>query len=305
MNIAPRIALLLSLTLLATSIATAEDAAPFSVKVSGAGSPALIFIPGLTCSGEVWDATVEHFAATNECHVLTLAGMGGQPPIPAPWMDTIRDAVLAYVRDNGLEKPVVVGHSIGGSLAFAIGSKAEPGELGGVVAVDGLPRLAELMMPGAPKERIDAIAVQVRTQIGAASPEVFEEQNRASLGAMISREEDREFVLEGSSKSDPKSVGLAMSELMMADLRDDIARMEAPALLIAAAGFAKTPEARAALEKNYRDQVAMAPNCETVLALNALHFVFLDDPDFFLKTLEDFLANRAAKPGDEDAAEAP
>ena len=62
---------------LATAPATAGEY-PFAVKVTGTGQP-MILIPGLACSGEVWDSTVAHFKDRCECHVLTLAGFAGQP----------------------------------------------------------------------------------------------------------------------------------------------------------------------------------------------------------------------------------
>ena len=38
----------------------------------------MILIPGLTCGGDVWKSTVEHFKDRYECHVLTLAGFAGE-----------------------------------------------------------------------------------------------------------------------------------------------------------------------------------------------------------------------------------
>src|SRR5439155_16761665 len=99
----------------------AKPAAPFAVKVTGKGKP-IIFIPGLACSGEVWDSAVEHYKDHNECHVLTLAGFAGQPALKdkSAYLETIRKAIVAYIKEKKLDKPVVVGHSLGGYLVFAL-----------------------------------------------------------------------------------------------------------------------------------------------------------------------------------------
>src|SRR5205809_1000053 len=65
----------------------------FTVKVSGHGRP-VIFIPGLTCDGSVWDETVAHLGGKVEAHVLSLAGFGGTPPIDQPLLPTVRDELV-------------------------------------------------------------------------------------------------------------------------------------------------------------------------------------------------------------------
>ena len=95
----------------------------FSVKVTGKGQP-MILIPGLMSSGAVWDGTVAHYASAYQCHVLTLAGFAGQPPSPAtPFLGSVRDAVADYIRREGLNRPILVGHSLGGVLAFSIAAQ--------------------------------------------------------------------------------------------------------------------------------------------------------------------------------------
>jgi N-formylmaleamate deformylase len=106
--------LLILTTFLATALTLpAQDA--FQVKVSGHGQQ-MILIPGLSSSGETYNSTVEHYKDRFECHVLTLAGFVGVPRVPAPFLDTVRDGVAAYIRDKKLNKPVIVGHSLGGFI---------------------------------------------------------------------------------------------------------------------------------------------------------------------------------------------
>src|SRR5665213_2096633 len=85
----------------------------FTVTVTGSG-PAVILIPGLMCGGDVWNDTVDHLKGRYTCHVLTLPGFDGVPRINPPLLSTVRDEIEAYVTDNKLDRPVLVGHSLGG-----------------------------------------------------------------------------------------------------------------------------------------------------------------------------------------------
>ena len=53
---------------------------PFSVKVTGKGEP-MLFIPGLTCSGTVWDATIAKYSKNYQCHVFRLQVTQGSPQL--------------------------------------------------------------------------------------------------------------------------------------------------------------------------------------------------------------------------------
>ena len=65
-----------------TAVAAQQQAcACFEVKVVGQG-PAVILIPGVASSGEVWQSTVETLQADYQLHILTLAGFAGVQPIP-------------------------------------------------------------------------------------------------------------------------------------------------------------------------------------------------------------------------------
>ena len=68
----------------------------FTVAVHGKGRP-VIFIPGLGCPGDMWDATVEHLSGV-QSHVLTLAGFAGTKPVKPPLAATVRKELVHYIR---------------------------------------------------------------------------------------------------------------------------------------------------------------------------------------------------------------
>ncbi|MGH9490485.1 MAG: alpha/beta fold hydrolase, partial [Terriglobales bacterium] len=124
--------------------APAPNAHPsFEVQIRGQGQP-MILIPGLASSGATWNGTVAHFDRQYRCYVLTLAGFAGAPPDPAArgtLLATVREQLASYIRKQHLDRPVIVGHSLGGSIALDLAAH-DPQLVGPVVIVDSLPFFA-------------------------------------------------------------------------------------------------------------------------------------------------------------------
>ena len=270
-----------------------EKVPSFSVTRIGQGRP-MILIPGLVSSGDVWSSTVQRFQDRYECHVLTLAGFAGQPPIAPPFLQTVRDDVLAYIRDRKLERPVIVGHSLGGFLAFWIAATA-PDQVGPVVAVDGVPYLGALMNPAATAETSRPGAEQMRKLYATFTREQLAAQSRLSLAGMIKDPQQVETATGWSAASDPATTGQAMYEMMTTDLREAVGTIRTPVLLVGAADFAQDEAMRRQVLSAYEAQVARVANHEVVLAEKARHFIMLDDPAFLAATMERFLEGKPAE----------
>ena len=135
-----------------TSPATNRDATTsprsFSVEVIGKGRP-VILIPGLMSAPLVWQSTVDGLKADHQLHLIHIAGFAGkaafsrgnQQPQQQSLLQSVQQELLAYIDAKQLQQPVLIGHSLGGFLAFAVASKA-PAKIGPIVSVDGLPYLA-------------------------------------------------------------------------------------------------------------------------------------------------------------------
>jgi pimeloyl-ACP methyl ester carboxylesterase len=265
----------------------------FAVQIVGHGTPMLL-IPGLTCGGDIWKTTVEHFKDRYECHVLTLAGFAGQPAIDAPMLDTIRKDIVSYIREKKLVRPVIVGHSLGGFLALWIAA-TNPDMVGSVVSVDGVTFLPALLDPNATLESAKASAEIMRQMMAGQTSEQFATQNEMFLSTMITDPRNVELIAPICAKSDPKAVGLAMYEMMTTDLRNEVARIKRPVLLIGSGSSITSPEMEKTVAARYEAQVAKIPNHKVVLAVKAKHFIMLDDPTFLFSAMDDFLKTPAAK----------
>lgn len=270
------------------ALALAEIPA-FRVDVSGSG-PAMLLVPGLDSSGAVWTGITDRFKDRYTCHVLTLAGFAGQPPLATPSLAAVRDAILSYIEDQHLERPVLVGHSLGAFLAFWVASTA-PEKVGSVIAIDGVPFLPALMNPSATVDSIKAQAESMRTALTSASAAQRERQSQMSLAAMISDPAQVAVALKWAAASDPRTSAQSMVDLMTTDLRPEVSRIATPVLLVMAGGlFASNPAALSLSERAYESQIAGIARHRTVVAVKARHFIMLDDPAFLIAAMEDFLA---------------
>jgi N-formylmaleamate deformylase len=136
------LALLLARSAGSAAMIAADDPRPASFRVEAHGhGRAMILIPGYASSGDTWKSTVAHFQDRYACHVLTLVGFAGVPPVETPLLARVRDDLATYIRQNQLEKPVIVGHSLGGTLALDLSARF-PELVGPLVIVDALPFMA-------------------------------------------------------------------------------------------------------------------------------------------------------------------
>jgi pimeloyl-ACP methyl ester carboxylesterase len=260
------------------------DALPFGVRVTGHG-PAMILIPGLASSGDVWDTTVAHEQDRFTCHVIELPGFAGRPRIPAPMLSTVRDALAGYIRAHHLDHPVIVGHSLGGFLALDL-ARAHPDAVGKLVIVDSLPFLPAASNPAATAESARGFAGAIRAGVLSASDAAFEQQERGILATMITSPAQQEVALGWVMRSDRAAIADALVEMMTTDLRPQLAAITAPTLVVETW---KSWGERAAVEHNYARQYADLRGARLVSADTAKHFVMLDDPAFLFAQMDAFL----------------
>lgn len=266
---------------------TSAPLAPLQVQVVGNGPPMLL-IPGLMCDGSVWKDSVEHFRHQHQCHVLSLAGFAGAPPVPGPFLLTMRNAILQYIRSHHLVQPVLVGHSLGGSLALSVAVQA-PSEVGRIIVVDGVPAPGFLMFPQATPHILKRQSAMLKEFLIKASAQAFAIQNESSFARLVADPTKARALAALANRSDQASVGRAMEELMTLDLRSQVSAITSPVLVIAGTHAAE-PVSQATIRQSYESQFANVKRHQITLAADSRHFVMLDRPDFFLSVVDAFLA---------------
>jgi pimeloyl-ACP methyl ester carboxylesterase len=123
----------------------------------GSGRP-LVFLAGLGDTAHVYD----HFAPqfTGKFHVYGITRRGfGESSYPTPnsenySADRLGDDVLAVMAALNLQKPVLVGHSIGGEELSSIGSR-HPEKVSGLIYLD--PGYSALYTPGLGDSQLDML----------------------------------------------------------------------------------------------------------------------------------------------------
>jgi alpha-beta hydrolase superfamily lysophospholipase len=101
---------------------------------------------------------------------------------------------------------------------------------------------------------------------------------------------DVERALGWAEASTPKAVGEALYEMMVTDLRDQMGKVTAPVLLLAAADFAKDDATRDMVRRSYETQVAKVPTHTVTVVPEARHFIMLDAPGALWSAMDAFLA---------------
>lgn len=278
---------------------SAEAATSFRAEVSGHGRP-MIFIPGVASSGDTWKGTAAHYRDRFTCHVLTLAGFAGVPPVPGPLMATARDEIAAYIREQHLDKPIVVGHSLGGTLTLDLAIH-EPGLVGPIVIVDALPFMigagGQVKTLAEAKPIIDQMTAMMKAQTPEQTAQFFRGPN-APGRFMVTAPEDAETISRWGVASDATAVGNAMAELFGMDLRDDLSKIQSPALVLGTwIGLRDQMKAygqtltRDQVVGRFDEQFAKLPQRHFEMSDTARHFIMLDDPQWFFARVDAFLAD--------------
>ena len=261
----------------------------FVVQVVGKGRPVLL-IPGLNCTGAVWDETVARYRSQYQCHVITLAGFGGvapQQPVPAHLLQDVRDQLLAYVKAQKLTRPAVIGHSLGGFLALWMAA-TDPSALGPLEIVDSLPFLPVAQNPAATVENTRPQAELMRQQMRTAQLPLA--ARRQMTAGMVTDTARVALVARWGQASDPATTGQAMYDMYTTDLRPAVARIQQPVLVLGTwAGYAAYGATKAGVQQVFEQQYAPVPHHTLLMSEAGKHFVMYDDPQLFFSQTDAFL----------------
>ena len=267
----------------------------FTVKVVGKGQPMLL-IPGLNCPGGVWDETVARYQKQYQCHVVSLAGFAGVAPstVADPHLAVVRDQLLAYVKNQKLNRPVVVGHSLGGFLALWM-SSTQPTALGPLLIVDSLPFITAIQNPATTAEMAKPQAAAMRNQMK--QGRMSAAAQRQMIAGLVTDTARISQVARWGSASDPATTAQAMYDLYTTDLRADLSRIQQPVLVLGAwAAYKQYGSTKESTRAIFTQQYAALPQARIEMSEAGRHFLMYDDAAWFLAQADSFLKqNTVAK----------
>jgi esterase len=144
---------------------TPAVALDLALKSTGSGPPLLI-LHGLFGSGGNWRSVARELSATHQVLCVDLRNHGA-----SPWADSMPYAemagdVLRVIEREGLQQPIVMGHSMGGKTAMAL-ALLHPKAVSRLILVDIAPvAYADRLSPFAEAMRsIDMLAAGSRSEI--------------------------------------------------------------------------------------------------------------------------------------------
>lgn len=95
-----------------------------SYSRTGGGEP-LVLIHGIGHRWQAWEPVIEQLSEHYDVIALDLPGFGQSPPLSAAGVPTHMENVIAAIAENfeawGIERPHVVGNSLGGAIALYLG----------------------------------------------------------------------------------------------------------------------------------------------------------------------------------------
>lgn len=274
----------------AVAAQTAFASDRLSVEVIGDG-PDVVLIPGYASSREVWRAEAERLKATHRVHLVQLAGFAGEPWThgDGPFLEPMIGELARYVREAGLERPAVIGHSMGGLTALML-AQGHSDLVGRVMTVDSLPFFSALFGPTATAESARPFADQAAAAILAADEGGFAAQQGQTAIGLARDAATREAMVEWSLASDRQALATAIREVMTTDARPGLAAMTTPVWAVYASdadGGAPAAMADGLWGREY----AALPGVRLIRVDGARHFIMADQPARFAEVVDQFLAD--------------
>lgn len=282
-------------TAAAADVPTVFDVGTMHVERYGERGSTVILIPGLASGSWVWKDVVTALQGEHRVYAVTLAGFDGQPAVKGDGLALANQALHELIVSQRLDKPVLVGHSLGGTLALMFAA-ARSDLIAGVVAVDGLPVFPST--EGMPEAQRLALAERVRAQLNVARPEFEAQQLQYMRRIGVDGEEKAAALAKLSARSDPAATADFAARLMALDLRPQMRSIRVPVMELSpylASDYAARGIDESAKTAYYRSLLEGVEKLEVVSIPRARHFAMIDQPEAFMQALVRFL-RRVAVP---------
>jgi pimeloyl-ACP methyl ester carboxylesterase len=115
---------------------SAPDGVEIAFTTDGIGEPAIVFVHGWSCDRTYWDGQMAFLRDRFQVVAVDLAGHGESGLNREEWtVEAFGADVAAVVEKLGLEKVVLVGHSMGGAVDIEA-ARLIPGRVIGLIGVD-------------------------------------------------------------------------------------------------------------------------------------------------------------------------
>lgn len=257
-----------------------------AVAMRGSG-PDIILIPGLASHRDVWEDVAAKLVGKYRVHLIQVRGFAGFPArgnatglVSRP----VAEELARYIRERGLQRPAVIGHSMGGTIGMMLAA-AHPTLVGRLMVEDMHPFMGQMFAPTVDSARVLANVMRdtLLAQHARGVPSMLEQM----YPTMTRMERWKPRLMTGLRDSHRPTVVNAFHELIVTDLRPELPRITAPVTVVYVAPQGQgTPEQFDAM---MRQAYANLRNGHLVRVDDANHFIHFDQLDRFLAEVETFM----------------
>lgn len=254
--------------------------AKIEVIISGQGTP-MVFLPGFGCPAEVWDETISAFEENYQCHAISYPGFNGIPAPDTLWYQTVLEQLDDYMASNFDEKPIAVGHSLGGTFAMHLESRSST--FSKIILVDALPSIADVLMPNVPIESITHSS-PYNQQLLAMDDVQFASLQERMTSNLSKNTEKLGLIKDWMIKADRKTYVYGYTDLLKVDLRNNLTAIQSPVLVLSAVTF-NLEQSQRIIENQY-SQLA---NKKVAYVENSGHFIMFDQLEWLISQIRSFV----------------
>ena len=258
-----------------------------SVAVQGSG-PDVVLIPGLSSHPDVWAGTVAAVPGYRY-HLVHVAGFAGAPAganASGPVVEPVAEEIARYIRESGIRRPALVGHSMGGSWAMLVAAR-HPELASRIMVVDMIPFMG-VIFGAANVDGVRPVAEQMRQGMAAQTGEARRRVIEQTIATMVRTEGLRQAEIDRSLASVPAVSGQAFYDLITSDLRPELANIRVPMTVLWVVP-PNAPITDAQMEQAYRLSYANVPQAVVKRIPDSYHFIMHDQPEVFQRELREFL----------------
>lgn len=259
----------------------AADGANIIGEVRGKGETAIVFLHGWGGDREYWKNQVAAFAGGYTIVALDQAGHGeSRTDRKDSTIGVLAGDVETVVKDLGLKRVILVGHSMGGPVALAA-AKRLPGTIVAVIGVDTLHN-ADAKFPAEVADKLLAAIekdFKGTIQAGFFTGLLPEKADPALAGWLATK----------AAGQNPKMAVALMREIFSLDTAKILREAKVPVRCInSGGGYAFFQATAVDVNKKYADF--------TAVSIDAVgHYPMLEKPDEFNRALRDVLKEFAPK----------
>jgi pimeloyl-ACP methyl ester carboxylesterase len=264
-----------------TGYATAPDGVRIAYdayETNGAGKPALVFVHGWSCDRSYWKNQLEPFSRQFRIVTVDLAGHGESGIGRKDWtIASFGGDVAAVVKKLGLDRVILIGHSMGGDVIAEAARQLPTGRVTGMIWLDTYKQLGAGRNP----EQVSAFVSRLRAN--------FRDSTRAFVHGLVLPTFDPSLVewVANDMSSAPPDIALAAIYDSFNYSRVMPHTLQALKLPVIAINPDNAPTDTASLRR-YGVDVMIIPGVG--------HFVMMEDPARFNPILEAAIGRLARSP---------